>query len=228
MKKIIIIVMMEIKTDNSDSDSLQKREERNFFELIENEREEEINDFLAKNRNCEIWNYRTEDDKSTVLHVSIINNNYSIIKSLIKYIKKYNEKHLKDFINEKNNKGITALHYASNKGNVHIIKLLIKNGADEFSLSNRELNIFHFCAQGRKPNSLMYFYVTYKDHMEKRDLINLIKSVDMGGSTPLHWAAYSNAEELLLYILNLDIFQNEGKDRNLLIKEIMMEKLLYI
>ena len=39
--------------------------------------------------------------------------------------------------------------------------------------------------------------------------INLIKDVDMGGSTPLHWAAYTNSEELLLYILNLDIFQNE-------------------
>ena len=130
---------------------------------------------------------------------------------LIDYIKKYNEKNLKDFINEKNEKGITALHYASYKGNYSIIKLLINLGADEFSLSNMQLNVFHFCAQGKKPNSLMYFYIKYKDHknMEKRNLINLIKDVDMGGSTPLHWAAYSNAEELLLYILNLDIFQNE-------------------
>ena len=155
------------------SDSLQNIEEKNFFDLIEYEKEEEINKFLNKNSDCKIWNYRTEDDNSTVLHVSINSNNYTITKMLIDHIKKFNEKNLKDFINEKNKKGITALHYASYKGNFSIIKLLISLGADEFSLSNMQLNVFHFCAQGKKPNSLMYFYLAYKHHrdMEKRYLI---------------------------------------------------------
>ena len=149
---------------------------------------------------------------------------------LIDYIKKYNEKNLKDFINEKNEKGITALHYASYKGNYSIIKLLINLGADEFSLSNMQLNVFHFCAQGKKPNSLMYFYLTYKHHrdMEKRNLINLIKDVDKGGSTPLHWAAYSDAEEVLLYILNLDIFQNEREKQEFIDKGDNKGKTAYI
>ena len=58
--------------------------------------------------------------------------------------KNINDELLKDFINEKNDQGVTALHYASFRGNVKIIKLLIENGANLYAKTNRKLNIFHY------------------------------------------------------------------------------------
>ena len=105
----------------------------------------------------------------------------------------------------KDDQGVTAIHFASFKGNVKIIKLLIENGADIFIKTKRLLNIIHYSAQGNKPSSIMFYYF---ELMKKGDF-QLIKDKDSGGSTPLHWAAYSNAEDALLYLINLNIFKNE-------------------
>ncbi len=51
----------------------------------------------------------------------------------------------------------------------------------------------------------MYFYLLFR----KINDYKLLTEQDSGGSTPLHWAAYSNAEDMLLYLLNLDFFKNE-------------------
>jgi hypothetical protein len=59
----------------NDDDSSINIEEKNFFELIENQKEEEIRLFLNKNSSCEIWNYKDKKDNSTVLHASICTDN---------------------------------------------------------------------------------------------------------------------------------------------------------
>ena len=205
-----------------DDDSTTNVEGKRFFDLINNEKEDEIIQFLNNNSSCEIWKYRDkEEDNSTILHSSIIKNSYSITKLLINHIKKYNEDNLKAFINERNNKGVTALHFASYKGNVPIIKLLISHGADETMITENKLNIFHYCAQGKKPNALIYFYLRYKgnDDEKKRELINLIKKTDKGGSTPLHWTAYCDSEDVMLYLLNLDIFENDREKQSFIDKK---------
>ena len=85
----------------------------------------------------------------------------------------------------------TALHYASWKGNVHILKLLIQNGADKYSKNTYGLNCLHVAAQCDQAMALYYFY-SLKMNIYTRDKDKL---------TPLHWACASNAETAQLYLL---------------------------
>ena len=80
-------------------------------------------------------------------------------------------------------------------------------------ITKKKLNVIHYSAQGNKPSSLMYFYLRFKekDIKENTRLIDLIKNEDQGGSTALHWAVYSSAEDFLLFLLNLDIFVNDDE-----------------
>ena len=191
------------------------QEEEEFFEHIDNEDNVKINEFLSKNK--EIWKYKNKDnDDSNVLHISVYKKLFEITKLLINYCKEKNQEGLNDFVNAKNKIGTTPLHFAAFKGDVKIIKLLIENGADIFTKTKRELNIFHYSAQGNRPTSLMYFYLKYYFFAKPKDqkIIDLIKAKDSGGSTPLHWAAYSNAEDILLYLINLKIFPNEEERLN--------------
>lgn len=53
--------------------------------------------------------------------------------------------------------GFTALHFASFRGNIALIKLLMKNGADMYIRNNFGINVMHVAAQGDQPISLFYF-----------------------------------------------------------------------
>ena len=197
-------------TEESSISSIPGEEE--FFEYIDNEDIDKIKEALNKNK--EIWKYKSkENDDSTVIHISVFKKLYEITKIIIDYCRDKNKDGLKDFINEKNKMGTTAIHFAAFKGDIKMIKLLIENGADIYATTNRQLNIFHYSAQGNKPTSLMYFYLNYFYLTSEKDekIIELIKAKDSGGSTPLHWAAYSNAEDILLYLINLKIFSNENE-----------------
>ena len=192
-----------------------KDEQKQFFDLIGNEKEDEIKNILKNEIKYEIWNYKNkENNNSTLIHVSVYKKNFHITQVLIEYVKKNSdEMKVKLFINEQNDLGITALHFASYRGDLNLINLLIKNGADVTLLTNNKLNIIHYCAQGNKPNSLMYFYLKFKekDREEKKNLIQLIKNPDISGSTPLHWAAFSNSEDILIYLINLDIYKEKSE-----------------
>ena len=197
--------------DNFSNEQQINEIEVKFFDLINKDDEYSINKILSSDMLYQIWDYRNkENDNSSVIHMSALKNNYSITKLIIEYIQKYNQKILLTIINLKNNLGVTALHYASFKGNVSILKLLLCNGADETIITESNLNIIHYCVQGNKPNCLMYYYFRFleKEKEGKNDLMKLITDPDKDGSTPLHWAAYCGKEEILLYIINLKIFQN--------------------
>ena len=188
-------------------------EEDELFDYIHNEQEKEIDIMLSK-KVYPIWDYRSaENQNSTLLHTSVYKKNLKITKKLIDYCKDNNSEKLTDFINSPNEQGVTALHYASFRGDIEIIKLLIENGADIKKKTKRNLNIFHYCAQGNKPSSLMYFYLLLKEK-DSSENYELIKEKDEGGSTALHWAVYSVAEDLLLYLINLDIFKSNEEKRN--------------
>ena len=193
---------------------LSEQDEGNdLFSYIEDEDFTKIEDFLKNKPN--IWEYRdNNNDKSTVLHIAVFKKSYRITKTIIEHCQKYKDCNLEKFINVSNDKGVTALHYASFIGNIKIIQLLIDNKANLEAKTERGLNIIHYSAQGNKPNSLMYFYIK-KNEITKK----LIKGEDKGGSTPIHWAAYSNAEDALMYLINLDIFQNENKRQEFINKQ---------
>ena len=181
-----------------------------FFYLINEGNEKEIKDILSDDKKKNnIWDYRNpESQNSSVLHLAVYKKNKNITIQIIDYCKKkLAPEKLKIFINQENDQGVTAIHYASFRGEVQIIKLLIENGAEINKKTKRGLNVIHYAAQGNKSSSLMYFY---RNHLEKLNF----KEVDNGGSTPLHWASYSSSVEVLLYILNLNIFDDEFDKEN--------------
>ena len=203
-----------METESSISSSLVDQDQEELFDYIELGDKEKIQSFL-NNKNNDIWNYKSKDnDNSTILHVSVFKRQFEITELFIEDCKKKNKDGLEKFINEKNDQGVTAIHYASFRGNVKIIKLLIENGANINISTNRDLNVIHYACQGNRPNSLMYFYFELK----KIGDFSLIKKQDSGGSTPLHWAAYSSAEDVLLYLINLEIFKDENEKQEFIDK----------
>ena len=204
------------ENDTESETSIINQEQEEFFEHIENEDIKKIEKLLTQN--LEIWTYRSKDnDNSTVLHLSVFKKLFDITVKLIEYCKKHNSEGLKDFINEPNDQGVTAFHYASFRGNTKIIRLLIENGADVFKKTKRDLNVIHYSCQGNRPNSLMYFYLYFQK--KNKEGLKLITAQDKAGSTPLHWASYSNAEDVLLYLINLDIFNNERERQDFIDKQ---------
>ena len=110
------------------------------------------------------------------------------------------------WINFKSTQGYSALHYASYRGNIEIIKLLIENGADVDVTNLLGINVLHMASQGNEPNSIVYFVEKHKLKLNKKD---------DSGSTPLHWACYSGSEDVLNFILaykdnDLNIQDKEG------------------
>ena len=194
----------EIFEPNKSSSSICSEEDE-LFEYIHNNEVEKINGMLNKKRILPIWNYKSiENHNSTVLNISAYKKSLIITKILITYCKNKEPTKLVDFVNLPNDQGITPLHYASFGGDIEIINLLIENGADINKVTDRKLNVIHYCSQGNKPNSLMYFYFLLKDKNEDNKFALLLEK-DGNGSTPLHWAVYSLAEDFLLYYINLDI-----------------------
>jgi palmitoyltransferase len=108
-------------------------------------------------------------------------------------LNEYDQNEIKEWVNQKTQQGHTAIHYAAYRGNIEIIKKLIKNGADLEIANSRGLNVLHMAAQGNQPNSLVYFFKKYS--------LN-IHSVDDLGSTPLHWACYTGSENSVQFLLN--------------------------
>ena len=207
-----------MKEESTETFLSEQDEGYDLFSYIEDEDNNKIEDFL-KNK-PRIWEYRdNNNDKSTALHIAVFKKSYKITKRIIDHCKECKDDcDLEKFVNVSNDKGVTALHYASFIGNIKIIELLIKNGANSDIKTTRGLNIIHYSAQGNKPNSLMYFYIKFKDD-NIESLKKLIKEEDKGGSTPLHWAAYSNAEDALMYLINLDIFKNENERQEFINKK---------
>ena len=205
---------MENKDNSSTSSNYTEEDE--LFEYISNQDENNVDNFLGRKK-YPIYDFRTKDGKgSTVLHISVYKKNFNIVKKLIDYCKIYFPDKVNKFINEENTKGICPIHYASFRGNIDIIKLLIENGADITKKTQKNLNIIHYCAQGNMPNSLMYFYLKFRENKvtKKKIKYKLILEKDLADSTILHWAVYSVAEDFLLYLINLNIFDSEQEKLN--------------
>ena len=149
--------------------------------------------------NIKIWNLKDENG-NTVLHYSVLNNDFEFTKFIIEELKKKigmsSSQKLENFINEKNKEGMTAIHYAVNNGNLEIVQFLKENGGNLDAVTNTGKNIMHMSAGSNQPSMLIYFLL-----YEAQD----ISSVDENGSTPLHWACYYGAEESVNYLLSLKV-----------------------
>jgi len=85
----------------------------------------------------------------------------------------------------------SPMHFASFKGNINAVELLINQGGDVHQRNGFGLNMLHVAAQGDQSSSLYCFKKLNVD----------INAQDDKGSTPLHWACYSHSEIALSYIL---------------------------
>ena len=199
----IITDLEEINKNNMENNieednEVDSMDEKDFEEKIKKEKYFEIKKMLKESKKpLKIWKYKTkENNDSTVLHCSVFYNHTKIIKEIIKYCKKHlTDKEFKDFINKRNKNGITALHYASFRGNVDILNYLEFYGADMNILTDKHLNVIHFACQGNKPNSLVYFDNCCKTKFH-------FNEIDSRKSTPLHWACFMSAFECINFLLN--------------------------
>jgi palmitoyltransferase len=152
-----------------------------------------------------IWKYK--DKSQTILHklafvtVTHDERNSVFIKEAIKLIFEYldntlaksNTNAMTEFINQPNDNGYTAYLYASFRGNIYLMHVLEKYGADTLKTNNKKLTAMHLAAQGNSTSSIVYLHFKYD---------NLISQLDQGGSTPLHWACYSGSEIAVDYLLH--------------------------
>ena len=167
-----------------------------FFEYIQQKNVDKIKEYFS-NPEYKVWQLKDENGY-TILHKSVFNNDIETTTLIINEVKKRvgmgSKDSLSKFINEKTNEGLTALHYASYKGNIPLLQLLIKSGASVEAVTNLGKNIIHMAAEGNQPS--MMIYLISKEHQSSQ-------SVDENGSTPLHWACYAGAEEAVNFLINL-------------------------
>ena len=177
-----------------------------FFMNVKDENFEEI-ERKVKDINFEFWKFKDEEN-STILQKSTFYNSFKMTNLIINSLKKnpkVTKEKFQNYLEQKNKKGFNALHYTVMNGNIKILNLLLENNINYESTNNRGLNVLHIAEQNNKLNMLILFKEKYKFDIE---------STDDEGSTPLHWACYTNSfncvEYLLSFNINVNIQDKEG------------------
>jgi len=186
-----------------------------IFQLVIHEKIDELTQFILDEKN-EVWNIKKKEDL-TLLHNACIINKFSVVETLIVQTKKRlhlsaeeksvseeeklkNEIIFKNFINAKTEgDNLTALHYASFRGNIEMIKLLIENYAEINALSSHGINMIHKAAQGNKPSAIIYFNKKY--NMDLKDL-------EENHMNALHLATISGMDNSVIFLLSLGLNPN--------------------
>ena len=185
-----------------------------IFQLIYQEKIKELSSYILNEQN-EIWNIK-RGDNVTILHSACVFDNYKIVKIIVELTKKrlkltpestlskeekeIHEQIFKNFINSKTQtEYLTPLHYASFRGNLKIMKLLISNHADINALSLNGLNMLHKAAQGNKPSAIIFYNKKYNMDLNATDNDNL---------NALHLATISGMDSSLVYLLSLGMDPN--------------------
>jgi ankyrin repeat protein len=185
-----------------------------IFQLIYQEKIKELSSYILNEQN-EIWNIK-RGDNVTILHSACVFDNYKIVKIIVELTKKRlkltpesslsneekekNEKIFKNFINSKTQtEHLTPLHYASFRGNLKVMKLLISNHADINALSLNGLNMLHKAAQGNKPSAIIFYNKKYNIDLNSSDNDNL---------NALHLATIAGMDSSVIYLLSLGMDPN--------------------
>ena len=191
-----------INIDKQVQSSNQNLKVGEFFELIKTRNQDKIKEYFS-NPDYKVWQLKDENGY-TILHKAVFNSDYEITELIIKEAKRRlgmsKGDSLAKFVNDKTNEGLTALHYAANKGSIPLFKLLMENGANVDAVTNLGKNVMHMAAEGNQPSMLIYLIT--EEHLSSH-------SVDENGSTPLHWACYFGAEEAVNFLLYLSDNINE-------------------
>lgn len=167
-----------------------------YFELIQEKNIDKLRECIG-NSDDKIWELKDENGY-TILHKAVFNGDMGITQLIIEEVKKrigLNSKNaLTKFLNEKTNEGYTVLHYAANKGNIEMLKYLMKSGASIMETTNFGKNVLHMAAEGNQPS--MIIFLISKENQS-------LDCVDENGSTPLHRACYCGGEEAVNFLIYL-------------------------
>lgn len=168
-----------------------------FFNCVKQSELEELRNFF-RDLKYKVWTLKEENDY-TALHRAVFMNSDDLVTLIIEELKRrlgFEARGvLEKFVNEKTAEGMTALHYAAYRGNINIAKKLFEQGASVDVYSNRGKNVMHMCAEGNQSAMMIYFI-----HYYAQDIV----AIDEYGSTPLHWACYSGAEEAVSFLLSFN------------------------
>ena len=109
-------------------------------------------------------------------------------------------------MDRQNNEGFTALLYASYSGHLDVIEYLVLQHQANYQLTTKSgLNPIHLAAQRNMLLPVVYF--RQKIDINSRDQLN---------STALHWAGYTNSQQIVAFLLSesslacLDCQDNDG------------------
>ena len=198
-----------------------QNENNNINEILASNDPKKISNYIL-DKNIKIWEQKLAEN-FTILHSACASDKTDIIITIIEKTKirlglddksvltpeekSENEKIFNDFINAKTDgDNQTALHLASFRGNIKIIKLLIANHAEINALTTNGYNMIHKAAMGNKPSAIVYFNKKYNMNLDDKDENQM---------TALHLAIRNNMENSVIYLLNLGIDVNmRDKDGN--------------
>ena len=196
--------------------SLVQTQYDKILELISSNNTEKLSEFILDAQN-KIWEIKLAEN-FTLLHNACATDKTDIIITIIEKTKirlgldsddksnlsqekkSENLKIFKDFINAKTDgDNQTALHLASFRGNIKIIKILITNYAEINVLTSKGYNLIHKAAMGNKPSAIIYFNKKYNMNLE---------DTDENQMNALHLATRNCMENSVIYLLNLGINVN--------------------
>ena len=182
---------------------------------IDFEKTQNIIDMINENVDKVLSN--VNDDMNILQRASFLNKISSvkiIVKELKnKFTKENNLVKLNNFINSKNKRGYTSLHYSIICGNFEIYKFLLKNGADRNISTNSGYNNLMLACQTKRT----YVFLDEIKHqiINKQLDLNLLFTIkDQNNATLLHWAAFSDYLFGIQYLLSLND-KNNKKNNNI-------------
>ena len=188
--------------------------DNSIFGSIASNEVEKISQYILDKEN-KIWEIKLSEN-FTVLHNACACDKTDIVITIIEKTKirlgldnkstltseekSEKEKIFKEFINAKTDgDNQTALHLASFRGNIKVIKILIANYAEINALTKNGYNMIHKAAMGNKPSAIIYFNKKYNMNLE---------DTDENQMTALHLATRNSMENSVFFLLNLGINVN--------------------
>ena len=180
--------------------------EKELLYSVDNEKTHKITEMM--NENIEKVISVVNEDMNVLQRASFLNK-ISSVKTIIKELKnKFNDQNNKtskynEFINIKNKRGYTSLHYSIICGNLEIFKFLIKNGADRNILTNSGYNNLILACQTKR-TYIFLDEIKNKIINKQLDLNILFTIKDKNNATLLHWAAFSDYLFGMQFLLSLN------------------------
>ncbi|APR98948.1 ankyrin repeat domain-containing protein [Wolbachia endosymbiont of Folsomia candida] len=131
--------------------------------------------------------YAENKGKETPLHIAAKRRSWEVVKYLIKHVEETDLDKLSEFVNAKDNNGITPLHSAVESGKLEEIKYLVGKGAD---VKDNE-TLLHSAVKSGKLEVVKYLVKKGAD----------VNAKGYYSETPLHIAVESGKLEVVKYLV---------------------------